>query len=97
MNVAETVVTLLSEILTRDPMDLPASMTLDAEYDVSPIDVARLAIACEKAFGIALYDEKVAQWHTLNDVCQHLEGLMEAGLAKKPIVTEAERTAWHYE
>lgn len=68
-----------------------------AEQGVTPMDIAKLAIACEQAFGIALYDEKIAQWETVGDVCRHIEELLDEGQAEAVEHTDEDRTAWYYE
>lgn len=97
MNVREKVVNLLSEILLRAPDDMNAAYPLTRANDVALIDVAKLAIACEEAFQIALYDEKIAGWKTVGDVCRHIEELLEEGQAEAAERSEAEREAWFYE
>lgn len=87
---------LLAEILAADPYGMDAAFALTPE-SVAPIDVARLAIACEDAFGISLHDEAVAQWHTVGDACAHVEALLEAGMGEKAERTDAERVGWFYE
>jgi len=97
MSVAERVADLLAEVLSGDPEEMDASFALSGDNRVSPIDVARLAIACEKAFGISLYDDKVAQWRTLGDACRHIEELLEEGQGQAAVRSDEERTAWFYE
>lgn len=97
MKVFKTVAALLGEILLRDPFEFSAAFALSPENGVAPIDVAKLAIACEKAFSLALYDEKVAEWKTLGGVCAHLEELLEEGLAEPAERTDADRVGWYYE
>ena len=54
MNVRKKIVELFSEILSGDPDDMGASFSLTPANDVAPIDVAKLAIACERVFRIPL-------------------------------------------
>lgn len=97
MNVFRTVAGLLGEILSRDERDISAAFALTPENRVAPVDVAKLAIACEKAFGLSLYDEKVAAWETVGDAVRHVEELLEEGVAEPVERTDADRTAWYYE
>lgn len=97
MNVRKKVVDLLSEILSGDPHEMDASFSLTRENDVAPIDIAKLAIACEKAFQITLYDEKIAGWKTVGDACRHIEELLEEGQAEAVERSDEEREAWFYE
>lgn len=96
MSTLHTVAALLSEIIAQREEEITPSFRL-APPAVTPIDVARLAIALEEAFGIPLYDEKIARWRTVHDACAHLDALLEAGLAEATERTEADRTAWFYE
>lgn len=97
MNIYKTVTNLLGDITSADPYDMRPGFRLSPENGIAPIDVARLAIACEKKFRIPLYDEKIAEWETLGDVCAHLERLLEEGLAEPLERTDRDRTGWYYE
>lgn len=88
---------LLAEILMRDPLDILPGFALSDKEGVTPMDVAKLAIACEKAFSLTLYDEKVAEWRTVSDACAHIEALLEEGMDRPAERSESERTAWFYE
>lgn len=87
---------LLGEILQRDAQEIRPSMPLGRQPGVEPVDVAKLAIACEDAFGFALYDEKIAACQTLGDLCTHIERLLEEGLAESTERSDADRTNWYY-
>ena len=97
MNVYKKVADLLGEITSADPYDMHATFRLTKDNGIAPMDVARLAIACERAFRIPLYDERIAEWETLGDACAHIEKLLEAGLAEPLERTDNDRTAWYYE
>ena len=96
MKVYQTVATLLGKILSQSPGDMGMGFLL-TPANVAPVEVAKLAIACEEAFGFPLYDEKIAEWRTLADVCNHIEQLLEEGQAEPTERTQEERTAWFYE
>ena len=91
--VTKRVADLMADILQRD---VSPRLTLDAEGGVTPIEVARLVIACEKAFGIQIMDEGAAEWTSLRDACATIEGLLESGEAGKAIKEDDERTGWFY-
>ena len=98
MNTLNKVTTMLSEILSIDPADITPSFPLtSSQSGVEPIDVAKLAIACERAFGFPLFDEKIAEWRTVADVCEHIDELLEEGLAEATERTDEDRIGWYYE
>ena len=97
MTVYHIIAGLLGEILSFDLRDAGVSLPLDEASGINPMDIARLAIACETEFGFPLYDEKIAQWKTIGDVCKHIEELLDEGQGENPERSEDERTAWFYE
>ena len=97
MNVPETVLELLGQILSRDTADFPESYPLTSTRDVTPLDIAKLAIACEEAFSLTLHDEIVARWATLGDVYACIELLLQSGEAEPTERSDEERTQWFYE
>lgn len=97
MKTLDTVAALLGEILSLDPLEMGSSFPLSPAAGVAPMDVAKLAIACERAFGFSLFDEKIAQWETLGDVGDHIDELLEEGLAEPTQRSDEDRTAWYYE
>ena len=96
MNVYETASELLSSILAGNTGELDHRFSLSVGNGVAPIDVAKFAIACEKAFKLALHDEDIADWQTLGDACEHIEALLEMGDAEPLERDEGDRTAWFY-
>ncbi len=92
-----TVSELLGEILRRDGSDFGPRFALTAQNGVEPIDIAKLAIACEAAFRLVLHDEEVAQWRVLGDASAHVARLLEAGDAQPLEREEEDRVAWFYE
>ncbi|MDL2319399.1 hypothetical protein LJC74_10105 [Eubacteriales bacterium OttesenSCG-928-A19] len=94
MSVLNKVTRLLGEILSCDPLDISVSCRLDG---IAPIDLAKLAIACEGAFGFPLYDEKIAEWQTLGDACRHIDELLEEGMAESTERSDEDRIGWYYE
>lgn len=97
MKTLNTVAALLGEILSQDPSEMGPAFPLSPENGVDPMDVAKLAMACEQAFGFALFDEKVAAWRTLGDVCRHIDELLEEGLAEPTQRSDEDRLGWYYE
>ena len=95
--VNEKVVGLLGDILSAEPEELKASFALTAANGVLPIDIAKLAISCEEAFGFSLCDEEIAEWKMVADVCRHIEELIEDGQAEAAEKTEEDRVDWYYE
>lgn len=96
MNVHRKVAGLLREILSRPAEEFGGDFALAAENGVTPLDVARLAIACERGFGLALYDEKIARWRRVGDVVAHIEGLLDDGETARADLDDDDRTAWFY-
>lgn len=90
----ERMMDLMADILQRD---VDASLTLDADGGVSPLDVARLVIAAEKAFHVCIMDECAAQWRTMADACGYVQGLLDAGEDGQSVKSDAEREAWYYQ
>lgn len=97
MNVQATVIDLASNILSGEKREINAAFRLTRDNQVAPIDVAELAIRCEREFGFPLHDERIAQWETIGDVCACIEEGLEEGLGEKAIRTEDERTGWFYQ
>lgn len=96
-NVPATAVDLLSRVLSADREDIGMAFGLTEANGVTPMEVAKFAIACEKTFGLTLYDEKIAQWRTVGDACRHISELLEEGQAEAVERSEDDRTAWFYE
>lgn len=91
--IIDRVAALMEDILQRD---VDGNLTLDADGGVGPMDVARFVIACEKAFGVQIMDEYVADWQSLQDASDYIEALLESGEAGKTIREDDERTGWYY-
>lgn len=88
----ETVAELWAHIRKMDARELREESPLD-----SPMDIARFAIACEKAFPIPFYDEEVAKWQRLSDVCAYIQGQLDMGMGEPTEREDEDRTAWFYE
>ncbi len=91
------VIKLLADILSVEPADISAKMTLTRDNGVEPIDVAALVIACEKEFKITIHDEDVSAFTCAAGLAAHIDQMLEAGLADTPELTDEDRTAWFYE
>lgn len=97
MNVQEHIKELLGEILCRALADETKAFALSPANGVTALDIAQLAIACERHFGFALHDEKIAKWETLRDAASHIGELLDEGQGLQTTYSEEERTPWHYE
>lgn len=70
--IPEKVAYLLAEILGQDEEDITEQTAFTEEYGIEPIDVAKLVIAVEKKFDIAIHDDEAAGFHNLGDVIRHI-------------------------
>ena len=96
-DVSGIVTSLLGEILACDATIMGPSFPLAPSHGVQPLDIAKLAIACEEAFHFPLFDEKVAEWKTLEDACSQISQLLEEGQGEPSQRTDEERLSWYYE
>lgn len=72
----EIIISLLSEIISVSEDDLSGTTPLTSEYDIEPIDIAKLMIEIEKRFEVTIHDEDVHTFRTLNDVAQYVDILI---------------------
>ena len=87
----------MADILSVDPEDISTRTPLTKDYDIDPIDIAALVIACEKVFKVTIHDEHVLAFGSLQELAEHIDQLLEAGIYDAPEVSEEDRTAWFYE
>ncbi len=92
-----TVGELLGEVLRHDFQAYSPSFALTRENGVEPIDIAKLAMACERVYRVTLNDEEIAEWHTLGDANAHVQRLLDAGDDKALARDDTDRTGWFYE
>lgn len=97
MNTARKVMEVVGEALSRVPEELSVGFALTPANRVEKVDVAKIAIALEEAFGLTLWDERVAQWRRLGDVLGYIQELLEQGEGEPLERNDEERVAWYYE
>lgn len=73
----DIIISLLGEIISVSESDLRGKTPLTPEYDIEPIDVAKLMIEIEKRFDVTIHDEEVHTFRTLNDVAEHVDALID--------------------
>lgn len=72
----DIIISLLCEIISVSEYDLSEQTPLTSEYDIEPIDIAKLMIEIEKRFEVTIHDEDVHTLHTVNDVVQYVDALV---------------------
>lgn len=72
----QIIASLLGEIIGVPESDLSGRTPLTPEYDIEPIDVAKLIIEIEKRFELTIHDEVVHTFSTLNDVAEYVDALI---------------------
>ncbi len=73
----DIIITLLSEIISTPEKDLSGRTPLTQEYDIEPIDVAKLMIEIENRYEVTIYDEDVHTFQTLDDVVRYVDSLID--------------------
>ena len=91
------IIDLLASIIQQNADELSLQFALTRENHVEPLDIAKLAIACEAYFGMTLHDERIAQWRLLSDAAAYIEELLEDGQDQPALRSDEERVAWYYE
>lgn len=72
----QIITSLLGEIIGVPESDLKGRTPLTPEYDIEPIDIAKLMIEIENRFELTIHDEVVHTFDTLNDVAQYVDALI---------------------
>jgi acyl carrier protein len=72
----DIVISLLSEVISASSEDLSGKTPLTPEYDIEPIDIAKLMIEIEKRFEVTIHDEDVHTFQTVNDVAKYVDALI---------------------
>jgi acyl carrier protein len=73
----ETIISLLSEIISVSEDDLRGKTPLTSEYGIEPIDIAKLMMEIEGRFDVCIHDEDVHTFKTLNDVAAYVDALID--------------------
>ena len=73
----EIIVSMLGEIIGVHEDDLSGGTPLTPEYDVETIDVAKLVIEIEKRFEVTVHDEDVHKFHTVKDIAEYVDALID--------------------
>lgn len=77
MMTLDIIISLLSGVISVSESDLRGKTPLTPEYDIEPIDIAKLMIEIEKRFEVTIHDEDVHQFETLNDVADYVDALID--------------------
>lgn len=72
----DIIITLLSEVISASEDELSGRTPLTSEYDIEPIDIAKLMIEIEKQFEVTIHDEDVHTFQTVNDVAEYVDALI---------------------
>ncbi len=75
--ILNSIISLLSGIISVPEEEIEASIPLTAEYGIQGIDIAKLVIEIEKCFKITIYDEDVHTFQILSDVEKYVQALIE--------------------
>lgn len=75
--VAPKVIHLLSEILGEEEEGITEQTEFTKEYRIEPIDVAKLVIAAEKEFDIAIPDDEAASFLSVGDVVKYVNRVFD--------------------
>lgn len=73
----DIIITLLSEVISASEDHLSGRTPLTPEYDIEPIDIAKLMIEIEKRFEVTIHDEDVHTFQTVNDVVKYVDALID--------------------
>lgn len=72
----DIIISLLCEVISASENDLSGRTLLTPEYDIEPIDIAKLMIEIEKRFEVTIHDEDVHTFQTVNDVVKYVDALI---------------------
>ncbi|WP_037372213.1 acyl carrier protein [Anaerovorax odorimutans] len=72
----DIIISLLCEIISTSENNLSRKTPLTPEYDIEPIDIAKLMIEIEKRFEVTIHDEDVHTFQTVNDVVKYVDTLI---------------------
>lgn len=77
MMTLDIMIALLCDIISASEYDISENTPFTPEYDIEPIDVAKLMIEIEKRFEITIHDEDVHTFQTLKDVVKYVDERLE--------------------
>ena len=72
----DIIISLLCQVISASKSDLSGNTPLTAEYDIEPIDIAKLIIEIEKRFELTIHDEDVHTFQRVNDVVKYVDALI---------------------
>ncbi|WP_324824745.1 acyl carrier protein [Sinanaerobacter sp. ZZT-01] len=72
----DIIISLLCEVISASENELSGRTPLTPEYDIEPIDIAKLMIKIEKRFEVTIHDEDVHTFRTVNDVVKYVDALI---------------------
>lgn len=93
--VLQKVIMLLGGIIGSGQLQITAGLRLPCH--ITPIERAKLILACEQEFSITIHDEDAYGFQTLGDLAEYIERLLEAGMTNTPELKDEDRVAWYYE
>jgi len=72
----DIIISFLCEVISASEKDLSGKTPLTPEYDIEPIDIAKLMIEIEKRLEVTIHDEDVHTFRTVNDVVKYVDALI---------------------
>jgi acyl carrier protein len=72
----DIIISLLCKVIGVSENDLSGKTSLTPEYDIKPIDIAKLMIEIEKRFEVIIHDEDVHKFQTVNDIAKYVDTLI---------------------
>lgn len=91
----QKIINLLAEILGIAPEDITAETDLTSENNVEPISLAKLVMACERAFGITIHDEYVHTFVRVKDLLAYIAEQIDL-CGDAPPKDDRDRSSWYY-
>lgn len=87
---------LLTEIVGSGQIAISPDTPLTAGRGVTPLEVAKLVMACERRFCITIQDEDVHTFSCLRDLSAYIDTLIADGHTNAPLLTDEDRVDWYY-
>lgn len=95
--VLQKVIMLLGGVIGAGQLQITSWLRLSGHGYITPIERAKLILACEQEFSITIHDEDAYGFQTLGDLAEYIERLLEAGMTNTPELKDEDRVAWYYE